>query len=90
MQSSFLVWDEDKLGDDIALQFTVDQKEEFVNGLIEDCGSVETVAELRKRALDMCMVQPVTYPGPLGHAYIYYVEETKCAGVIYNSRSEVS
>ncbi|KAF2101709.1 acetyl-CoA synthetase-like protein [Rhizodiscina lignyota] len=90
MQSSFIVWDDDKLGDDLALQFTVDPKPELIDSLVEDRGTLSTIDELKKTALDMCMVQGATYPGPLCRAYLYYVEETQCAGIIYNIHHAVT
>lgn len=90
MQTSFVVWDQQRLGDDIALQLTVDHSPDFLHGLIENKGTLSTVADFRRLALEMVMVQGATYPGPLTRAYLYYVEETECAGAIYNIHHAVT
>lgn len=86
MQSSFLVRDDDLLGDELTLQFTVDQKPQWLHGLIEDKGTLSTVASLRQRALDMCMLTLAEYPGPLARIHLFFIEETQCAGAIVNGK----
>ena len=49
-------------------------------------GKLATVADLKALALKMSIVKGAQYPGPLTHAWLYYIEETQCAGVIYNSK----
>jgi hypothetical protein len=85
--SSFILWDDAALGDDLALQFTVEQTPEFLENLIEDKGSLNTVADLERLAFDMMQIQGTQYPGPLFRAWVVYVEETQSAALIHNRES---
>jgi len=87
MLSSFILWDDAALGDDLALQVTVDQTPAFLEKLIEDKGTLETVSDLARLTVDMMQVQGAKYPGPLFHAWIVYIEETQCAALIHNGKS---
>lgn len=86
MQSSFIVWNDAALGDDLALQFTVDQNTDFLGRLIEDKGTLKSVAEVEKLTFDMVQVQGTSYPGPLFRAWTVYIEETQCAALIQNGK----
>ena len=86
MQSSFIVWDNQALGDDIALQVTVNQSPDFLNKLIEDGGCLSSIAELKRRTRDMMQEQGTYYPGPLFRAQIFYIEETQSAALIHNRK----
>ncbi|KAJ4349391.1 uncharacterized protein N0V89_008006 [Didymosphaeria variabile] len=90
MQSSFILWDDAALGDDLALQVTVDLKPDFIEKLIEDKGSLKTVAELKQLTHDMMQVQGTEYPGPLFRAWVVHVEETQCAALIHNIEHTVT
>ncbi|KAL1610791.1 putative NRPS-like protein biosynthetic cluster [Paraconiothyrium brasiliense] len=90
MQSSFILWDDAALGDDLALQVTIDQKPDFIEDLIEDKGTLKTVAELKRLTFDMMQVQGTEYPGPLFRAWVVYVEETRCAALIHNIEHTVT
>jgi hypothetical protein len=86
MLSSFILWDDAALGDDLALQCTVEQTPDFLENLVEDKGSLKTVADLEQLAFDMMQIQGAKYPGPLFHAWVVYVEETRSAALIHNSK----
>lgn len=86
MQSSFMMFDDDLLGDDLLIHFTVDQKPEWLSSLIEDKGTLPTVASLKKLAFDMRMLTLAGYPGPVARVHLFFVEETQCAGAIVNSK----
>lgn len=86
LQSSFLVWDTETLGDDIVLQVTVDQSSEFLNRFIEDRGTLKTVDDLKRVTYEMIQKPGAVYPGPLFGAWLFYIEETQSAALIYNGK----
>lgn len=84
MMASFILCDEATFDNDLAVQFTVDPRPEFLETLVEDVGTLATVADLKQRTFEMMKVQGAPYPGPLLRIWLYYVEETQCAGLIHN------
>lgn len=84
MLASFLVWDKEVLGTDLALHVAIRQDKKLFDLVIQDEGTVETVEELSMIPLKYPYPEHALFPGPLFRALIYYVEETKSAAVITN------
>ncbi|KAF1967257.1 acetyl-CoA synthetase-like protein [Bimuria novae-zelandiae CBS 107.79] len=58
------------------------QKKLYDQILIEE-GSIANVAELQRLAMEYPHPKHSTFPGPLFHALIYYIEDIKSAGLVY-------
>lgn len=80
--ASFLMWDKQAFGSDVALHVLVRQKKEIFNLCITDTGKVRSVEELKNLAVRYPHPEHAARPGPLFHALIAEVEETGRAGLI--------
>ena len=58
------------------------QKKLYDQILIEE-GSIASVEELQRLAMEYPHRKHSTFPGPLFHALIYYIEDIKSAGLVY-------
>lgn len=55
--------------------------------ILHEGGSVANVAELQQRALNYPHPEHSLFPGPLFHAMLYNIEDTKSAGLVYYGNS---
>jgi hypothetical protein len=84
---SFLVWDEEALGSDLALHVTLRPSQKLMDTVIEDAGSVKTTEDLKNMPFKYPYPMHARFPGPLIRFLLYEIEDTKKCGFLINGKS---
>lgn len=66
---------------------TMKPQKKLYDHILHEGGSVANVAELQQRALNYPHPEHSLFPGPLFHAMLYNIEDTKSAGLVYYGNS---
>lgn len=91
--ASFLVWEQDGRSDldpELALHVTLKHDQKLFEHVVKVAGTVKTIDELRKLAIDNPEPGRALLPGILFRALIYTVEETATVGLVLNGTYLIS
>lgn len=82
MMASFLMWNSQAFGSDVALHVLVRHRKELFDRCITHVGNVKSVKDLENLAVKYPHPEHSAVPGPLFHAMIAEIEETGRAGMV--------
>jgi hypothetical protein len=88
MLASFVIWNEENLGSDLALHVTIKHDKKLLDQVIQDGGTVKTLQDFSALALKYPKPEHAMFPGPMFRSLIFYIEETNSCGLLFNGRSE--
>jgi hypothetical protein len=89
MLASFFVWIKDTSGTDVPLHITMKHNRTLLDHVIEHGGTLKTVDELKVLTLKYPQPKHATYPGPMFRTLIYYIEDIKNYGLVFNGKCQL-
>lgn len=71
---------------------TMKPQQKLLSQVLIQCADspLRTVVDLQNRALQYPCLGDSTKPGPLFHALLYNIPETKCAGFVFNGEFSIA
>jgi hypothetical protein len=81
---SFLVWDKEALGSELALHVTMKAGQKLMDAVVHDAGSVKTVEDLKNVAFKYPHPDHSRFPGPLIRFLLFDIEENGSCGFVFN------